>query len=139
MLKLAPPIPHICAPTPPCQVSAPQPSYSAVCAPKRECSLVSTGGSRFSLGLINRLDHNILLVLLFLTIVGISIGDRSTGSITNDPKSPIRENNRDSRQISVWIDHPARSGLRACYTTRSLTGGIGGFNGTHTGAFLNKH
>ena len=30
-------------------------------------------------------------------------------------------------------------GLRACYTTRSLTGGIGGFNGARTGAFLNKH
>ena len=30
-------------------------------------------------------------------------------------------------------------GVCACYTTRSLTGGIGGFNGTHPGAFLNKH
>ena len=30
-------------------------------------------------------------------------------------------------------------GVCACYTTRSLTGGIGGFNGARTGAFLNKH
>ena len=30
-------------------------------------------------------------------------------------------------------------GVCACYTTRSLTGGIGGFNGARAGAFLNKH
>ena len=40
---------------------------------------------------------------------------------------------------NLSLDWSPRSGLRACYTTRSLTGGIGGFNGTHPGAFLNKH
>ena len=37
------------------------------------------------------------------------------------------------------LDPVTQMGVCACYTTRSLTGGIGDFNGARTGAFLNKH